>query len=402
MEICDYKYCTGCGACVQKCPKHCISMEPDSLDALYPIIDKNQCISCGLCQKACPNNHNLPLNKSIACYVAWSKSDQNRLLSASGGIAAEIYKHCIKNDIFTTGVRWTRDKGAHYIAVESDDDIEKVRNSKYVYSNTNFIFQRIKLELEHERKVVFIGLPCQVSGLYSFLGKAYNKLTTIDIICHGVCPNSYLDQHISSIERRKEGVTSYISFRDPLYLTYTFTLTLKNKDNKLIYKNNVRSTDNYQLGYHHALTYRENCYICKYAQQNRTGDLTIGDFSGLGRIETFNGEKRNVSCVLVNSDKGAALIKEIDDCICYFVRPVEEAFKYEAQLQHPSIPHKMREHFVHEYQKRKNFEDSCNISLKRDKINVFLRVGLWKSDVRRLVKYILPKRAIQIITGKRR
>ena len=65
------------------------------------------------------------------------------------------------------------------------------------------------------RKAIFIGLPCQVAGLLTYLGRDYDNLTTVDIICHGVAPTEYLRQHIVEVS----GNASKIFFRDPAYRT---------------------------------------------------------------------------------------------------------------------------------------------------------------------------------------
>lgn len=390
MEICPISKCTGCGSCLQKCPKHCISLVPDSLSCVYPYIDKDKCISCGLCQKACPNNHDIGLSYPHKAYAAWSLDENDRRNSASGGIAAQLYKYCINHQIATFGVVWSRERGAHFIKIESERDIEKVRNSKYVYSDTNNTYQIIKDLLHKGRKVLFIGLPCQVSGLYSFLGEGCENLLTVDIICHGVAPYDYLRQHICRIEKKKRDTAFFLSFRDPEYYTHTYTLTLRNAKNKVLYKNRVRSFDNYQLGYHHALLYRVNCYSCRYARPERIGDITIGDFSGLGKIEACTYSNRNVSCILVNTERGDSIVSSISDRIVLEQRPLGEALNFEGQLSHPSKPHPERKKFEKNYIMYSDFEKACKGVLNKDKLVVVFRKGLWRRDFRNILRLILP------------
>ena len=54
INIKNKKECCGCSACVQRCPKRCISMENDSEGFLYPKVDTSKCIDCHLCEKVCP------------------------------------------------------------------------------------------------------------------------------------------------------------------------------------------------------------------------------------------------------------------------------------------------------------------------------------------------------------
>lgn len=54
INIKDKRDCCGCRACVQVCPKQCISMSSDNEGFLYPKVDNSICVDCGLCEKVCP------------------------------------------------------------------------------------------------------------------------------------------------------------------------------------------------------------------------------------------------------------------------------------------------------------------------------------------------------------
>lgn len=365
--ICQYNKCTGCAACMDVCPKQCISMQEDNLDALYPIIDESICINCGLCEKTCPNNIEITYRHPQKVWAAWSNDNEVRRTSASGGIAYELYRHWLKKGGVATGVVYDRETGCHFVLLEKESDIPATQNSKYTFSNTSGIYKKVKQKLLGGIPVLFIGVPCQVAGLYGFLKKDYKDLTTVDIICHGMPPASYLQQHIKEIEKCKKEYATDLSFRDPKYHTYTYTFTLKNNAGKEFYKKKVLSQDNYQLGYHRALIYRENCYYCNYARKERISDLTIGDFSGLGRFSPFEYERTNVSCILQNTDKGAALLSEMST-VSIYERPAQEAFDVERQLKAPSSKHYGRAIFENEYRKCKNYELASSLALKKEKL----------------------------------
>lgn len=365
--ICNHDKCTGCAACKDVCPKQCITMQPDDLDALHPVVDESICINCGLCEKTCPNNRELSYKLPHKVLVAWSNDNEVRRTSASGGIACELYHYWIKNGGVATGVVFDRDEGCHFILLENESDIKAVQNSKYTFSDTAGIYKVVKQKLQAGISVLFIGVPCQVAGLYGFLKKEYDNLTTVDIICHGMPPATYLEQHIKSIEDKKKEYTHQLFFRDPKYYTYTFTFTLKNIKGKEFYNKKVLTRDNYQLGYHRALIYRENCYSCNYARKERISDLTIGDFSGLGRLAPFEYDKHNVSCILENTDKGAALLKKLKGVLSMYERPACEAFEVEKQLKSPSAKHNGRYCFEQVYNKTHDYEKASNAALKDEK-----------------------------------
>lgn len=365
--ICNHDKCTGCTACKDVCPKQCITMQPDELDALHPIVDDSICINCGLCEKTCPNNRELSYKLPHKVWAAWSNDNDVRRTSASGGIACELYRYWIKNGGVATGVVYDRDEGCHFILLEKESDIKTVQNSKYTFSETAGIYKVVKQKLQAGISVLFIGVPCQVAGLYGFLKKKYDNLITVDIICHGMPPATYLEQHIKRIEDKKKEYTCQLFFRDPKYYTYTYTFTLKNNNGKEFYNKKVLTRDNYQLGYHRALIYRENCYSCNYAREERISDLTIGDFSGLGRFAPFEYDKHNVSCILENTDKGSALLKKLNGALSMFERPACEAFEVEKQLKSPSVKHSRRSIFEKVYRKTRNYELASNIALKEEK-----------------------------------
>lgn len=365
--ICNHDECTGCSACKDVCPKQCITMQPDDLDALHPVVDESICINCGLCEKTCPNNRELSYKLPHKVWAAWSNDSDVRRTSASGGIACELYRYWIKNGGVATGVVYDRDEGCHFILLENESDIKAVQNSKYTFSDTAGIYKVVKQKLQASISVLFIGVPCQVAGLYGFLKKEYDNLTTVDIICHGMPPATYLEQHIKSIEDKKKEYTHQLFFRDPKYYTYTFTFTLKNIKGKEFYNKKVLTRDNYQLGYHRALIYRENCYSCNYARKERISDLTIGDFSGLGRFAPFEYDKHNVSCILENTDKGAALLKNLKGALSMYERPACEAFEVEKQLKLPSAKHNGRYCFEQVYNKTHDYVKASNAALKDEK-----------------------------------
>lgn len=397
-NICPKEQCTACGACREVCPKHCITFATGTYGELFPEIDQSQCIDCGACKKTCPNNRTFNFVKPEKCYAAWSNDSITRFESASGGVAAELYKYALKQGTFSVGVCWNRQRGAFYIPIESEDDINKVRNSKYVFSDTNSIYSLIKKKLEIGKSVLFIGLPCQIAGLHGFLKKNYDNLTTVDIICHGVAPAEYLKQHLTTIEKRLGHQADTISFRSPKYNTYTYTFTFTDNNKKEFYKNTVKSSDNYQLGYHHALIYRENCYQCRYARNERIADITIGDFSGLGRYAECKYDCHNVSCVLVNTSKGANLVDKLRDALTLDSRPMDEALKVEKQLQHPSIPHPERKRFLRIYEETRSFNQAANATLRGDKRQVLKDKIIEK--LKNVIRAMIPSGIIALIRRK--
>lgn len=390
MEICSRNICTGCEACVNTCPLHCISMREDDLGVTYPIIDETICVSCGKCYDTCPNNQDLKGERPIKVYAAWSTNKDTRITSASGGIASELYRHFISISGSSYGVYLNSEQEAHFIPVNSYEDILKVRNSKYVYSEMGDVYHSIQKQLEDNKRVLFIGLPCQVAGVKSFLGKDYGNLTMVDIICHGVMPWIYLQQHVRNTIKVKD-TELQVQFRDPKLKTSKFSFTIRKKG-KLLYKTDNLSDDLYQHGYHRGVCYRENCYNCQYAKIERLGDITISDFSGLGRISPINYSLENVSCILVNTSKGEQLLRDLEGRIEIDERPFNEAYDYESMLQHPTPRPEIRDVFVNAYKKTRDYDQAAEQAM-HDSIKEFVYRHYswhtkWKKFKRMIKKFI--------------
>lgn len=340
MELAGKESCTGCGACAYVCPKKCISFKDDNTcDIAYPVIDENQCINCGKCQKVCPALNPLEIVFPLTAYAAWSSDTEERRTSASGGIASEIYKYAIKNGWAIVGA--ALDKDFHVCLKVSDklSSIKDFKNSKYVFSSTSGLFQELNLRLKSGYKIVVIALPCQIAAIKEIFYRYLDNLLLVDLVCHGVAPVSYLIQHIRNIEKKKGDKAISVFFRDPAYSTDTFTFSLYNVQNHCFYAKRTANRDSYQVGYHRMISYRENCYHCQFAKQNRISDLTISDYKGLGKYAPSNiSDNPHVSCILVNTEKGSDFIDRLikGGNVVAEERPVREPIDGDAQLRHPS------------------------------------------------------------------
>jgi coenzyme F420-reducing hydrogenase beta subunit len=394
IKLPDHSKCTACGACINACPENCISFIADRLGCLYPEINSNKCIGCGKCQSVCHLNGDFFLSKkSKKVYAAWSSIIDVRHDSASGGIASEIYRLGLSNRVHCFGVRYLINQGAVFFELHSVEDIISARNSKYVFSDTGKIYTQIKEYLSKDERVIFIGLPCQVAGLKAFLKGKLKNIITIDLICHGVCPYEYLKQHIEKIEKKIRMKIDTVSFRDASFGTEEFRFTCKHKNN-LLYNKGVYEDDLYQIGYHKALTYRENCYYCRYARAERVGDLTISDFSGLGKLQPWMKPRKSISCIIVSTEKGENLLNELKKAgsIIFEKRPCEEAYNYEHMLQNPSVPHPNRELFKKIYIECNLFDVASRIVLVKEiRRNRFIKFFHVKK-IRLIILKLIPKK----------
>lgn len=390
IKLADKESCTACGACAFVCAKNSITMIEDEHGSVYPSLDSTNCVECGRCQKTCPILSPLDVNTPQIAYSAWSSDEKERETSASGGIAAEIYKKALSEGCDIAGAV-QQDDFRVVMQLSSDEKaILKFKNSKYVFSEAWHVYQEIKQSLKADKNVVFIGLPCQVAALRKIF-RENEKILFVEVVCHGTAPFSYLKQHIEHIEHTKNEKAIRMSFRDPDTYTYTYTFTLYNKDGKRFYAEVPRKTDTYQYAYHSTISYRENCYHCHFAREQRIADITLSDYKGLGRIAPCSYGETNVSCILVNTEKGKKFIKEMiqEKRIYADERPVREPIEGDPQLRQPSLKGAARMDFERLI-KVNDFETTMQIVMKRDKRRKKIhKICHFPIDVLRNIKHSL-------------
>ncbi len=387
MEICSKTSCTGCGACAYVCVKNCIEMKENHIGIIYPFIDESKCINCCRCKSICPQNNSAKFRNPIKAYAAWSSDEEERRTSASGGIAAELYKLAINQKLFVVGAISNSDFSVSQVIGKSESDIIKMKNSKYVFSTAYNLYGTLAAELQKNHDIIVIGLPCQVAAIENLFPKYRNQLTLVDVVCHGTTPFSYLQQHIKMLEKQYEKRACKMFFRDPETYTYTFTFTLYDQEGNRFYSQRTKDGDTYQFGYHRTISYRENCYQCKYACEKRISDITLSDYKGLGRLAPCDFTNEKVSSILVNTSKGEAWIEELirKNCIVAHERPVQEPVLGDAQLQHPSVKGKARydfEKYIRRYDG--DFEKSMKSVIRNERIRNLPR--RLKSYVKRLIR----------------
>lgn len=337
IQLASKENCSACGACAFVCPKQCISMREDDLGRMYPVMDDRDCISCKRCQNVCPILSPLDYHEPKKAYAAWSNDEEERRTSASGGIAAEVYKEALQEGYLIAGAKQNEDFTVILDVSDNADAIADFKNSKYVFSSAYTLFPKIKELLKRGEKIAVIGLPCQVAALRKIF-RDHENLLLMEVVCHGTTPHDYLLQHIRTLEKNSGEKAVRMSFRDPETYTYTFTFTLYNSDNQRFYAQRTKDGDTYQFGYHRTVTYRENCYHCHFARDKRISDVTLSDYKGLGKKAPCSFNAIKVSSVLINTPKGETFIKKLIGAHHIFAeeRPVREPIEGDLQLRQPS------------------------------------------------------------------
>lgn len=365
QEIIKKNNCTGCTACMNICPVNAITMELDNEGFKYPVINQDKCINCGLCKKTCPvlnTNSNCSLNK---CYVGYTKEDLYKKDSSSGGIFPLIASYILKESGIVIGAAFDSNQKLKHIAVTKDKDLNKIKGSKYLQSDLDIILKFIKENIK-DKKILFVGVPCQVAGLKSFLKKDYDNLYTIDLVCHGVPSPKLFDKYIKEIEKNENDKLIKYNFRDKStgWDTYSNTMKFKNKE-----KSELNNDNLYMKLFLSDIALRESCYNCNFKLGNKYSDITLGDFWGVQNYYPEMYSKKGVSAIIINSEKGNKLFNLIKNELNYKLCKIEEITSGNPSLVKSSIRPNKRDEFF------KNLEnDTINIlTNKYKKKNSFIK-----------------------------
>lgn len=167
----------------------------------------------------------------------------------------------------------------------------------------------MKASLESGRTVLFIGLPCEIGGLKSFLRRDYENLTTAELICHGPTSPKVADDFVHSLKRKYQSHVVSFNVRykkdgrwTPPYLRAEF-------ENGEVFLEPFYSTD---YGRAFGLFSRPSCYSCLYKGDKRVADITQGDYWGCNANDSFY-TPSGVSVIFVHTEKGNALLDGVRD-----------------------------------------------------------------------------------------
>ena len=327
-QLCERKYCTGCTACASVCPKGCITMAADEDGFLFPVVDAEKCVSCGLCEKVCPII--TPLEKPVnepAAYAAYSRDEAMRLSSSSGGVFTEFARAVLKDGGAVFGAAYHGEFEVAHICAENEADLARLRGAKYAQSDLGDSFRDVKRRLEQGQKVLFSGTPCQVGGLKAFLRKDYEKLLTVDFVCHSVpSPMAWREYVKYRARQDNDGeMPRAINLRDKRtgWTNYQYSNLFTYADG---HTHTARSGESlYMKLFVGDYINRESCVNCRFKGYSRVSDLTIGDFWGIWEIAPEMDDNKGTSVMLVQTPRGQGLLDRIADQLILKSVTLEEA-----------------------------------------------------------------------------
>ena len=350
IEVKSKNECCGCGACISVCNHRAISWTSDSEGFFYPQVDKNKCIDCKLCDKVCPfiNQYSTKINVSLA-YFGKCKYEQIQINSASGGLFPVIAKAILSKQGFVFGASFNVNWQVEHVCISDENELWRLLRSKYVQSDNRRSYYLVKEKLSTGKQVLYTGTPCQCLSLRKYLKRDYNNLLIVDVVCHGVPSpmvwNKYLIEQSQKMNERVEAICDIkFKYKDEIkyhWMHPGFVLRWDSGNELKCYGNET----SYENGFLSNLFVRPSCHKCKVRRLSSGSDLTIGDYWGCDKLYPEQIDRRGVSVLFGNTDKGRKFIQTVSDDVILKPIKMEEATIYNPRILYSSKPHKRRKEF---------------------------------------------------------
>lgn len=348
--------CTGCGACANVCPVDAIKMEYSLAGFLIPVI-KDNCIKCGKCEKICPSLHKRKINFDKPYFYSFCADDDIRKISSSGGMFTLLANYTLERSGYVCGAAFDEKLQLSHRIVNTSRELNDLRGSKYLQSDTKDSYKKIKSLVENKEYVLFVGTPCQVAGLYGYLGKDYSTLITADLICAGTASQKFFDNYIKELSKGKK--VKNVNFRNKKMGWNCNHVVVEYEDGTEYIGRLVGvKPDPYVNAFKSMMMMRKSCYNCNFATYPRQGDFTIGDLWNWQKLDSKSNDGKGTSFVFINSFKGEYIFEDLKKAAKYVNQIfVEDYSKIPNRIYAKTREHSGRRRFLN-LVKRKPFSEA--------------------------------------------
>ncbi len=317
INIKNKKDCCGCTACANICPVNAIDMMKDEEGFLYPVVNISKCANCKKCEQVCPA---LSHRKSEYCkesdgirYVVQNRSEEILLQSTSGGAFTAFAEKIISEDGAVFGAYMDDGFNVKHTHVLKMDELGIFRNSKYVQSEIGYAYRECLEYLKNGKKVLFSGTPCQIFGLKNYLGKEYDNLVLVDVICHAVPSPKVFKKYIELCKMRFPDIQKIV-FRDKAFgYSYTTMSIYYKEDGKMKVCRKSRYLDEWYRLFFDGYCNREVCYSCPYQFGKRESDITIWDCYEANKLAPDLDNNKGVTNLIAWTEKGNEVIQDLQN-----------------------------------------------------------------------------------------
>ena len=305
--------CTGCEGCASVCPTKCIDMVQNYEGFFMPQVNLNKCVNCKMCINICPvinydKNHRNIVDKKTA-YAFKSNNDEFRRICSSGAVFLSLATYFIEHDGIVYGASFDGSYNVIHKSATSTSEVIELAGSKYVQSRIGDTYRQTKQFLMEGRYVLFSGTPCQLEGLFSFLRKSYEKLVTVDVVCHA-CPSPLVYRKYLEVQKKKIGSEfTNVLFRDKYHGYKYSTMSIICRDTSIKYHEGI-DTDVMMRAFFANMSVRPSCYQCAFKKRYRNTDFTIWDCFDVDKFSKKLDNDKGVTRILAHSDLANVILKE--------------------------------------------------------------------------------------------
>lgn len=390
--------CTGCGACFNACPTNSVLMDVNKDGFLKARINTSTCIKCQKCSQSCPVLHPLYRNvKEPECNAVMA-DDDTRFMSSSGGAFTLFAKVILERNGMVCGAKLDENLHVLHECIEDYECLAELRGSKYYQSDIGRSFQKIKLTLEEKRPVLFVGLPCQVAGLYGYLQKDYDQLYTVDLFCHGISSKKVFDKYLQDVHGTERKIVD-LKFKAKEPWGWHAGINADFDDGS--HYASPCERDPFYVSYLSSISKNNTCASCKFNRLPRQGDLTIGDFWGINAYSKELNDGKGTSAVLINNDRGQELIEMIrNDVKIISEVPLHFAVSGNHIIEHPYPANRNRELFFN-YLNTTDFSELVKGAKTNNVYNAYYKSIMRTIPEEWLGLYELAKTTIKKANGRK-
>ena len=247
-------------------------------------------------------------------YACYNKDKDVRLSSSSGAVFSSLAEDVLNKSGIVYGVAMSEDcYSAEFIGVTDSEGLTKLRGSKYLQAKVGNTFKSVKKELQAGKLVLFTGTGCQVNGLKTFLGKDYDNLICMDVICHGAPSPALWREYARDQEKKMGGKLKGINFRckDDSWVDFGMKEVLSTIPEDSVKKFYIsKDKDPYMQMFLRDYCLRPSCYECM-VKKEKMSDLTVADFWGIKDVAPEMNNGLGTSLVLIRTKKGQEIFNYI-------------------------------------------------------------------------------------------
>lgn len=321
-------------------------------------------------------------------YACYNKDKDVRLSSSSGAVFSSLAEYVLNKNGIVYGVAMSEDcYSAEFIAVTDRSGLTKLRGSKYLQAKVGDTFKKAKVELQAGKFVLFTGTGCQVNGLKNFLGKDYDNLICMDVICHGAPSPALWKEYAQYREKKSGGKLKGINFRckDESWTDFGLKEVLEDIPEDSVKRLYIpKDKDPYMQMFLRDYCLRPSCYEC-VAKKEKMSDITIGDFWGIELVDEEMADVSGTSIVILRTKKGDTVFNKIVDGM------KTKEVSYEAAIRWNPAEYKSCEKPLC---RRVFFEDMCavgfeDLQTKYEKTNDVALNEKIKCNIKRMIKRVL-------------